>query len=231
LSQTLCFNSNIESVEVKSRFLDVVVTQKRDAGWGCGWFVYNGTYWGNPGRRKIEHVCKALGVTEQYLDGIEDMWKAFEDYIGDHISNELRERSKRLDEYYEELYNEELVKLSDKYENFRDIELKRWREETPRNNEDVPEALKGIEHLKRLEVADPCYIYFLMDDEEVVYVGKTTNAWPCRVKQHVDDGQKKFNDVWYIRTLGKDLDSLEIQYIKKYKPKYNVEHNRAGGVF
>lgn len=65
-------------------------------------------------------------------------------------------------------------------------------------------------------------IYFLIKDNIVVYVGKTTNGkW--RIKQHKND--KNYDKVYIIKCKSKELMKLEDDYMMKYKPKYNILHN------
>ena len=62
-----------------------------------------------------------------------------------------------------------------------------------------------------------CLIYFLIQDEEVVYVGQTTQGF-SRIQAHKN---KQFNKVNYIRCRVDELDELESKYIVKYNPLYN----------
>ena len=64
-------------------------------------------------------------------------------------------------------------------------------------------------------------IYVLYDDEEIVYIGKSTNIYN-RIQQHKKD--KVFTSVKSIifKEEG-NIDLYEPYLIKKYKPKYNKE--------
>lgn len=69
------------------------------------------------------------------------------------------------------------------------------------------EALKGI--------------YFLLQDDDVVYIGKTITG-VTRIYQHV--GKKKFNHYCFINMpdlTEKELYSVEAKYILKYEPTLN----------
>lgn len=57
-------------------------------------------------------------------------------------------------------------------------------------------------------------IYFLLDNNEIVYVGQSVNVYQ-RIHQHRD---KKFNRIFVLKTDNLDLESY---YINKLKPKYN----------
>lgn len=62
-------------------------------------------------------------------------------------------------------------------------------------------------------------IYFLFDEDEVVYVGQ--GMFPeNRIKSHLSS-EKIFDSYFVIRCDKKDLNQLEAKYILKYCPKYN----------
>lgn len=60
-------------------------------------------------------------------------------------------------------------------------------------------------------------IYFLMDGDEVVYVGQSKIGL-ARPYSHKD---KKFTKIAIINCKESELDDKETEFIKKYKPKYN----------
>ena len=61
------------------------------------------------------------------------------------------------------------------------------------------------------------FVYFLLKNNQVVYVGKTTTGF-FRPFSHRD---KIFDTMIALPCSSEDLDKLEVQYIKKYKPMYN----------
>lgn len=65
-----------------------------------------------------------------------------------------------------------------------------------------------------------CGVYFLLKDEEVVYVGKSKNIG-LRVKGHADESTKIFDSFSYILCNEYDLSNLEGAYVSKLNPKYN----------
>lgn len=67
------------------------------------------------------------------------------------------------------------------------------------------------------------YVYFLIDDEEVVYVGKTV-LLDARVSNHRRD--KVFTDVRYISVPEEKLSDTENALIRCLSPKYNAESHR-----
>lgn len=68
------------------------------------------------------------------------------------------------------------------------------------------------------------FVYFLIDNGEVVYVGKTTVGL-SRIYAHKD---KKYDKVYIILCDPEDLDFTETKYIAKYLPKYNTVFNTRG---
>ena len=68
---------------------------------------------------------------------------------------------------------------------------------------------------------DRCFIYFLLQGDEVVYVGQTS-AGLSRPFSHYD---KEFNSIKVMACPLNKLDETEDFYICKYKPKYNKSRN------
>lgn len=67
------------------------------------------------------------------------------------------------------------------------------------------------------------FIYFLLKDNVVVYVGQTKQGL-IRPLIHKD---KDFDTIKIIYCSEKELDNFEDKYITKYKPKYNKTVNQA----
>ena len=65
------------------------------------------------------------------------------------------------------------------------------------------------------------FIYFLIKDENVVYVGQTNNGL-FRLFSYYD---KDFDKVMIMLCKSNELDITEDLYIKKYKPIYNKKNN------
>lgn len=68
-----------------------------------------------------------------------------------------------------------------------------------------------------------CFVYFLLKNCEVVYVGQTQNGL-IRPLSHRD---KDFDEIKLIYCEASELDILEDTYIQKYKPIYNKQNNYA----
>ncbi len=64
-------------------------------------------------------------------------------------------------------------------------------------------------------------IYFLIDKDKVVYVGKTKNGLK-RLTQHT---KKTFDKFGFIEYKEEELDYYEDFYIMKYQPKYNHRYS------
>lgn len=65
-----------------------------------------------------------------------------------------------------------------------------------------------------------CGVYFLVNDERIVYVGQSTNLL-MRVCDHARQGRIKFQSFAYLVCDSKELDALESAYIFRFKPKEN----------
>lgn len=63
-------------------------------------------------------------------------------------------------------------------------------------------------------------VYFLHDEDEIVYVGQsTTLRW--RIETHLGQGLKTFDAVSFIPCCVSRLLEIEAAYIRKLVPKYN----------
>lgn len=90
---------------------------------------------------------------------------------------------------------------------------------------DVPAKLRpAILHLREVTfVRTKPSVYFLLDGEEVVYVGQTVHL-AARVQAH--QARFQFDRVLYVHvSREEDLDAVEATFIKALKPK----GNRSGG--
>ncbi len=82
----------------------------------------------------------------------------------------------------------------------------------------IPEALRDIPGITELN-QQWGYIYFLVDDDEVVYVGQTTQSLFKRIDQHRTT--KYFDRIYSITVLRSELNTVETHWIRTIKPKYN----------
>ena len=67
-----------------------------------------------------------------------------------------------------------------------------------------------------------CFVYKLLEDNEVVYVGQTSNIF-SRIYQHQIDKNKEFNSVEVIECAKHDVDEMEFAYICRFSPKLNKD--------
>jgi len=70
----------------------------------------------------------------------------------------------------------------------------------------------------------PC-VYFLIDGDRVVYVGKSAKL-VTRLVEHMQD--KRFDRVLYLRQPKSDLSRVESALIRYLKPRYNVLEVSSG---
>jgi hypothetical protein len=82
----------------------------------------------------------------------------------------------------------------------------------------VPEQIADISDLKEYYARPICGVYFLLRDEQVVYVGQSTSLG-VRIASH--DKRKDFDRVVYFECHPADLNRLETAFILKLKPEYN----------
>lgn len=79
------------------------------------------------------------------------------------------------------------------------------------------------EGCEKVDFDRECFVYFLLRDGEVVYVGQTTIGL-SRIRQHKD---KVFDEVYVLRCDKHELDELEGAYIIKYNQVYNRKLNEG----
>lgn len=65
-------------------------------------------------------------------------------------------------------------------------------------------------------------IYFLIQDDEIVYIGQAVDIYR-RISQHQYDKEKMFNRYAFIVCKTHELDIIETLYIHHFLPKYNSQ--------
>ncbi len=76
--------------------------------------------------------------------------------------------------------------------------------------------IKGLETIEEYNhIENPC-IYFLFNEETLVYIGQTTDL-PTRISRHKKTG-KEFTRVFYICVDKKDLLFMENHFVKLLTP-------------
>jgi hypothetical protein len=161
-------------------------------------------------------VEQELGTWPGYLDALEDLWEPIRRTYW-LLEDGKRQQAQENDDRWEKAY-EALFKMSSLARN---PTMHLWRSKNSTSAETVPSALKAVRHVKRLEAIEPSYVYFLLHEGEVVYVGQTTSPWPGRILQHIDEAAKVFDDVWYLEVDRQSVGQVESQFIRHYAPKYN----------
>ena len=68
-----------------------------------------------------------------------------------------------------------------------------------------------------------CFVYFLLKDGEVVYVGQTRNGLVRPLSHH----DKEYDEIKILYCDPDKLDLTEDTYIQKYQPMYNKRNNYA----
>jgi hypothetical protein len=69
-------------------------------------------------------------------------------------------------------------------------------------------------------------VYFLVDQGEVVYVGKTTDLFG-RISAHLREKRMSFSAFSFVEVDIDILDEVEIKYIVGLAPRYNTSNNAA----
>ena len=77
-----------------------------------------------------------------------------------------------------------------------------------------------------------CGIYFLYDNEELVYIGHSKRI-PMRICEHLSNQNgcyKEFTHAYFRPCEEELLFATEMAFIRKHRPKYNIWHtnNRKG---
>lgn len=207
-------SGNVRDIQIKPKYLRVIT-------WNDEQFDFceeRGYRWREVDSLWISrsHLEEQLEVWPGYVDALEDVFRTAQRFL-EEFEWKQQESAEQMKKYYEKL--EEL--LSYRYATERHPELRRWRTKNPTPTTTIPPALQSIKHIKQLETMQPCYVYFLLKDSEVVYVGQSSAPWPGRILQHLKDATKSFDDVWYLEVDHGSLNQVEQTYIRKLRPIYN----------
>lgn len=95
--------------------------------------------------------------------------------------------------------------------------------------EEVPALLGHIPGIISIQLHYGCFVYFLLQDNEIVYVGQTTGCLESRLSFHAvratsGNGGKIFNRAFAYSCDPSSVDAEEQKRIQEFHPKYN----RAG---
>lgn len=83
------------------------------------------------------------------------------------------------------------------------------------------EQLAGSKRLRLESIEMRSGVYFLYDEDELVYIGQAYNI-SRRIMDHLLEGTKKFNSVRYNLLPMGTLNDVEATLIKALRPKYNI---------
>lgn len=70
-------------------------------------------------------------------------------------------------------------------------------------------------------VKKTCGIYFLVHEQEIVYVGQSINCH-IRIGSHLNDELKVFDSYFVVECPESRLDEMEAKYIVKFRPRFNL---------
>lgn len=84
---------------------------------------------------------------------------------------------------------------------------------------------KGLpRNLKKMDKNKTYCLYFLYDNDKIVYVGQT-HVLSSRIKNH--QKEKVFTDIYYLDNLTREeVINLEDYYIRHLQPKYNKRRSK-----
>lgn len=83
--------------------------------------------------------------------------------------------------------------------------------------------LSEIYNQSQLLTPFPCGVYFLFNDSDLVYIGKSVNPFG-RLSEHAKNPEKVFNRWSLIECDERWLDWLESQYIRRFRPPFNARN-------
>lgn len=86
-------------------------------------------------------------------------------------------------------------------------------------SQDIPRFLSPlVGQLKELSFNRQSVIYFLLRNEELLYIGKSIQL-PARIEAHAST--KRFNRVLYFETPPTELAAIESAFIQHFRPPLN----------
>jgi hypothetical protein len=89
---------------------------------------------------------------------------------------------------------------------------------------DAPASIRAVEGLRHVElVREECPgVYFLCDEDGVVYAGQSKNV-PARIRNHINDKHKSFDQtrVWFLPVPESELFKVETEFIRRLRPVLN----------
>lgn len=80
--------------------------------------------------------------------------------------------------------------------------------------------LSQIQNLPRYKAKTICGVYFLFQNNEIVYIGSSMNI-ETRLQTHKNENKKIFESYSFIEFPVEQILEKELEYFLLYKPKYN----------
>lgn len=77
----------------------------------------------------------------------------------------------------------------------------------------------------KVPVCNFCGVYFLLDNNKIVYIGKSTNII-SRVSEHAKKG-RSFSHYYAIPCSPDSVNDLEKEMIRRFMPEQNKEHKET----
>lgn len=116
--------------------------------------------------------------------------------------------------------------LENQYRLGRHNALAQWRAASAGKapSQPLPAAISGVRHLREYDLGGPCHVYFLIDGDEVVYVGQSRDL-THRIETHLKDERKKFDRVLTLECDRRSLLATESHFIRLLRPRYNEANN------
>lgn len=182
-------------------------------------YTDNGLGGWRDGQRPLlrQAVADRIGVDASYVDAVEEMW-----WVG-RAAQEARIRVDTHNPAWHAGWEAAMTEQS----RGRHGQLRRWRMNVQRHDAQAPRDLRDVRYLQRWQGEEsPARVYFLVRDEKVVYVGMTTQVWPLRIMDHIKEGSKRFDDVWFLDVDKESVATVEQHFINQLQPEYNVAGNR-----
>lgn len=213
--------------ELRVRIKDTSLTYRLH-GSGYRWYESGNGYVSR------DYVEKLLSAWPGYVDALEDLWDEVQATLRKVEENGKKRWEAQNEEWnwrfnqLKEIAERDLVAARREAALGRHAALERWRKDAPLRA-DRPVALAEISGIKQLaQVQLPCYVYFLLDKGEVVYVGHTSQEIGRAIEPLAADPSKTFDDVWFLEVDWQSAKQVADSYREAFNPRYQQKKKRKG---
>jgi len=170
-------------------------------------------------------ACDQMGKGADYIAGLLDGVRACHAYL-DRTARDREQADREMDANLQRWRDDAELRARRAYQVGRKPAMIKWKKASKSAAATNPPACiakVGALREVQFDLSDdgPCYVYFLVDGDEVVYVGQSTNIMG-RVASHEANPDKVFDRVFYIEVDRSSLGHVERKYIRELKPKYNI---------